>query len=170
MYNKVIMVGNLTRDIELRYLPSGSAIAKSAIATSYKYKSATGEQKDEVCFLDFNIFGRSAEVANQYLKKGSKVLLEGRLVFEQWTAQDGSTRSRHSLRVDTMKMLDAKSESGNVMENQGYNSQGSYNQPAHIPYDEPSSNDSYGGMINQSRPKIEQRIPEIDIDEDEIPF
>ena len=74
MYNKVIMVGNLTRDIELRYLPSGSAIAKSAIATSYKYKSATGEQKDEVCFLDFNIFGRSAEVANQYLKKGSKVL------------------------------------------------------------------------------------------------
>ena len=67
MYNKVIMVGNLTRDIELRYLPSGSAIAKSAIATSYKYKSTTGEQKDEVCFLDFNIFGRSAEVANQYL-------------------------------------------------------------------------------------------------------
>ena len=107
MYNKVMMLGNLTRDIELRYLPSGSAIAKSAIATSYKYKSSTGEQKDEVCFLDFNIFGRSAEVANQYLKKGSKVLLEGRLVFEQWTAQDGSTRSRHSLRVDAMKMLDS---------------------------------------------------------------
>ena len=54
MYNKVIMVGNLTRDIELRYLPSGAAIAKSAIATSFKYKSQTGEQKDEVCFLDFN--------------------------------------------------------------------------------------------------------------------
>jgi single-strand DNA-binding protein len=110
MYNKVIMVGNLTRDIELRYLQSGAAVAKSAIATSYKYKSTTGEQKDEVCFLDFNIFGRAAEVANQYLKKGSKVLLEGRLVFEQWTAQDGSTRSRHSLRVDTMKMVDSKTE------------------------------------------------------------
>ena len=58
MYNKVIMVGNLTRDIELRYLPSGSAIAKSAIATSFKYKSSTGEQKDEVCFLDFNNYHR----------------------------------------------------------------------------------------------------------------
>jgi single-strand DNA-binding protein len=74
----------------------------------------TGEQKEEVCFLEFNMFGRSAEVANQYLKKGSKVLLEGRLVLEQWTAQDGSSRSRHSLRVEEMKMLDSKgsSESG----------------------------------------------------------
>jgi single-strand DNA-binding protein len=159
------MVGNLTRDIELKYLPTGSAIAKSAIATSYKYKSTTGEQKDEVCFLDFNIFGRSAEVANQYLKKGSKVLLEGRLVFEQWTAQDGSTRSRHSLRVDAMKMLDAKSDSMNIGDNQGYNPQGSYNQPANIQYDEPS----YGGM-NQAKQKVEHKIPEIDIDEDEIPF
>ena len=170
MYNKVIMVGNLTRDIELRYLPSGSAIAKSAIATSFKYKSSTGEQKDEVCFLDFNIFGRSAEVANQYLKKGSKVLLEGRLVFEQWTAQDGSTRSRHSLRVDTMKMLDSKGDSMNAGDNQGYNPQGSYNQPAAIQYDEQTSQDSYGGMNNQAKPRVEQRIPEIDIDEDEIPF
>lgn len=169
MYNKVIMVGNLTRDIELRYLPSGSAVAKSAIATSYKYKSSTGEQKDEVCFLDFNIFGRSAEVANQYLRKGSKVLLEGRLVFEQWTAQDGSTRSRHSLRVDTMKMLDTKSDSGMAGDNQGYNpqQQGSYNQPANQ-YDAPSSN--YGGMNNQAKPSFEQKIPEIDIEDDEIPF
>ena len=169
MYNKVIMVGNLTRDIELRYLPSGSAIAKSAVATSYKYKSSTGEQKDEVCFLDFNIFGRSAEVANQYLKKGSKVLLEGRLVFEQWTAQDGSTRSRHSLRVDAMKMLDSKGDSGMAGDNQGYNPQGSYNQPANIQYDEPSSPAIYGGM-NQAKQKVEHKIPEIDIDEDEIPF
>ena len=168
MYNKVIMVGNLTRDIELRYLPSGSAIAKSAIATSYKYKASTGEQKDEVCFLDFNIFGRSAEVANQYLKKGSKVLLEGRLVFEQWTAQDGSTRSRHSLRVDAMKMLDSKGAPEMAGDNQGYSPQGSYNQPANVQYDEPSY-DSYGGM-NQAKPRVEQRIPEIDIDEDEIPF
>ena len=171
MYNKVIMVGNLTRDIELRYLPSGSAIAKSAIATSYKYKSSTGEQKDEVCFLDFNIFGRSAEVANQYLRKGSKVLLEGRLVFEQWTAQDGTTRSRHSLRVDTMKMLDSKSDSSAAGDNQGYNLQGSYNQPAPSQYDAPSSQNSYnGGSNTQAKSMPEQRIPEIDIDEDEIPF
>ena len=147
MYNKVIMVGNLTRDIELRYLPSSAAIAKSAIATTYKFKTATGEQKDEVCFLDFNIFGRTAEVANTYLKKGSKVLLEGRLVFEQWTAQDGSNRNRHSLRVETMKMLDSKSD------NQQGSSQG---------YQAPSN-------PNNQAP-TQQSIPSIDVDEDSIPF
>ena len=78
-------------------------------------------------FLDFNIFGRSAEVANQYLKKGSKVLLEGRLVFEQWTAQDGSVQSRHSLRVDAMKMLDSKGASDMTGDTQSYTPQGGYN-------------------------------------------
>ena len=108
MFNKVIVLGFLSRDIELRYLPSGSAIAKSAIATSYKYKDSSGQQKDEVCFLDFNIFGRSAEIANQYLRKGSKVLLEGRLALESWTAADGTNKSKHTLKVDEMKMLDSK--------------------------------------------------------------
>ena len=178
MYNKTIMVGNLTRDIELRYLPSGAAIAKSAIATSYKYKTASGEQKDEVCFLDFNMFGRSAEVANQYLRKGSKVLLEGRLVFEQWTAQDGTNRNKHSLRVETMKMLDSKSDStnNNAGGNQSHNPQGSYNQPAQNQYNNASnaqntqgSQNNYGGN-NQAPVVPEQKIPEIDIDEDEIPF
>lgn len=157
MYNKVIMVGNLTRDIELRYLPSGSAIAKCAIATSFEYKDQGGQKKSEVCFLDFNIFGRSAEVANQYLRKGSKVLLEGRLVFEQWTAQDGSTRSRHSLRVETMKMLDSKGAS----ENHTYNPQ---DQPSGYS-DIAESNHNY-----QSPGTMDRKIPEIDIDEDEIPF
>ena len=178
MYNKVVMVGNLTRDIELRYMPSGAALAKGAIATSHRYKTQTGEQKDEVCFLDFNIFGRSAEVANQYLRKGSKVLLEGRLVFEQWTAQDGTNRSKHALRVDTMKMLDSKSDSQNLQQNNnqvGYNNpQNSYNQPQQNQYNQPQQNagqNSYGGMDNQGVQKApEQNIPEIDIDDDEIPF
>ena len=153
MYNKVVMVGNLTKDIELRYLPSGGAVAKSSIATSYKYKSANGEQKDEVCFLDFTIFGKIAEVANQYLKKGSKVLLEGRLVFEQWTAQDGTSRSRHILRVDEMKMLDGKQSSsqedyrGNGYQEQGYQAE------------------------SNNRRREQNKLPEIDIDEsDSIPF
>ena len=181
MYNKVIMVGNLTRDIELRYLPSGAAIAKSAIATSYKYKTQAGEQKDEVCFLDFNIFGRSAEVANQYLRKGSKVLLEGRLVFEQWTAQDGTNRNRHSLRVDTMKMLDSKSDSMQQGGGNSYNpsSNNSYNQQAapqqQNQYNNMNSDNmqnNYGGMNNQAQQDTvpAQKIPEIDIDDDEIPF
>lgn len=105
MYNKVIVIGNLTRDIDFKYLQSNTAVAKSAIATSYKYKAANAEQKEETCFLDFDIFGRTAEIANQYLKKGSKVLLEGRLVLDSWVGQNGTKRSKHSLKVDTMKML-----------------------------------------------------------------
>ncbi len=108
MYNKMIMIGNLTKDIDLKYFPNGDAFAVSSVASTYKYKSTTGEQKDEVCFIDFKVYGKDAENANKFLKKGSKVLLEGRLVFEQWTANDGSTRSRHILRVDTMKFLDTK--------------------------------------------------------------
>ncbi|WP_321312581.1 single-stranded DNA-binding protein [Halarcobacter sp.] len=179
MYNKVVMVGNLTRDIELRYMPNGSALAKSAIATSHRYKTNTGEQKEEVCFLDFNIFGRSAEVANQYLRKGSKVLLEGRLVFEQWTAQDGSNRSKHALRVDTMKMLDTKADSQNMSDSQGsynqqnsYNPQGSqYNNQQQAPQQNNMGQNNYGGMNNSGSQQMpEQRIPEINIDDDEIPF
>ena len=165
MYNKVVMVGNLTRDIELRYLPSGAAISKSAIATSFKYKSSTGEQKDEVCFLDFNMFGRSAEVANQYLRKGSKVLLEGRLVFEQWTAQDGTNRNRHSLRVDTMKMLDSKADAQNAPADNSYQAGAeNFNQPQQQNNYPPQGGTQAGA---QTAP---QRIPEINIDEDEIPF
>ncbi len=108
MYNKVIMIGNLTRDIELKYLTSGAAVAKSAIATSHKFKMQTGEQKEEVCFLDFDVFGKQAEILNQYVKKGSKVMLEGRLILNRWTAQDGSNRTNHSLRVENFKFLDSK--------------------------------------------------------------
>jgi len=157
-YNKIITVGHLTRDIELRYLPSGAAIAKSAIATSHKYKTSTGEQKDEVCFLDFNIFGRSAETANQYLKKGSKVLLEGRLILEQWTAQDGTNRSKHSLRVDTMKFMDTKADSQRNETNQNAGD-GYGQQPQHQEQD-----------VSRGKIEPQQKIPEINIDEDEIPF
>ena len=156
MYNKTVMIGNLTRDIELKYLPSGSAVAKSSIATSYKYKSQSGEQKEEVCFLEFTIFGRIAEVANQYLRKGSKVLLEGRLVLEQWTAQDGSSRSRHSLRVEEMKMLDSK------------NNQDSTPSPQYRTVRESSAPEENKCNYTPSS-AMDRNIPEIDID-DELPF
>ena len=184
MYNKVIMIGNLTRDIELKYLPSGSAIAKSAIATSHKYKMQTGEQKEEVCFLDFTVFGKAGEVLNQYVRKGSKVMLEGRLIFEQWQAQDGSNRSRHTLRVDEFKFLDSKADSANMASGNNYNApaqsqQSSYNQQSqpqqYNNQQQPMQQNNYnapqqqqqGGMQQNS---YEQNIPTIDIDNDEIPF
>lgn len=112
MFNKVILIGNLTKDIEFQYLQgSNTPLAKGGIATSYKYKGNDGIAKEETCFLDFSIFGRTAEVANQYLHKGSKVMLEGRLTFDQWQDQQtGQNRSKHTLRVDNMKMLGSKNE------------------------------------------------------------
>ncbi len=164
MYNRVILVGNLTRDVEIRYSQSGSAIGKVGIATNRRFKGANGEQRDETMFIDLTFFGRTAEIANQYLRKGSKVLVEGRLVLEQWTAQDGTKRSKHSITVDNLQMLDRPGENqgggGNYGGGESYNQGGnSYQQPT-APAAAPS----------QSQQPAQPSVPEIDIDEDEIPF
>jgi len=166
MYNKVIMIGNLTRDIELKYLPSGSAIANGAIATSHKYKKQNGEQVDEVCFLDFSIFGKGGEIFNQYVRKGSKVMLEGRLVFQQWKAQDGTNRSRHALSVTEFKFLDSKSDSQDMGGNNYGNAPQQNSQPQQN-YNAPQREQQKNSGMNNS---YEQNIPTIDIDNDEIPF
>ena len=139
MYNKIILAGNLTRDIEIRYTQSGSAIGNTGIATSRKFKSATGEQKEEVLFVDLTFFGRTAEIANQYLRKGSKVLVDGRLKLDQWTAQDGSKRSKHSITVENLQMLGSKDEAA-PMGGNGYSQQGGsdYSAPAQKNYSQPA--------------------------------
>ncbi len=153
MYNKMIIAGNLTRDIELKYTQGGTAVASTAIATTRKFKSQTGEQKEEVLFLDITFFGRTAENANQYLRKGSKVLVDGRLKLDQWTAQDGSKRSRHSLTVENMQMLGSKDDNGQGGNGGGYQDNSNYEAPQNGGQGAPASN-----------------VPEIDINEDEIPF
>ncbi len=169
MYNKIILAGNLTRDVEVRYTQGGSAIGNTGIATNRKFKSATGEQKEEVLFVDLTFFGRTAEIANQYLRKGSKVLVDGRLKLDQWTAQDGSKRSKHSVTVDSLQMLGSRDEA------QGG---GGYNNPlAGDTYSQPPAQQNYSAPApSQPAPQPAQRqaaptnIPEIDINEDEIPF
>ena len=108
--NKVIILGNLTRDVEIRYTAGGSAIGNFGLATTRKFKSATGESKEEVLFIDATAFGRTAEIANQYLSKGSKVLVEGRIKLEQWTAQDGTKRSKHLIVIENLQFLDSKQD------------------------------------------------------------
>lgn len=164
MYNKVILVGNLTRDIELRYSQSGMGIANTAIATSHKYTS-NGEKKEEVCFTDITFFARSAEIANQYLRKGSKILVEGRLKFDQWVDQNGQKRSKHSVVVETMQMLDSKNDNTN-------NNSGHQQPVQQTPYN--PQNDAYQNISQQSKQSRQMSSPEstpdIDIDENEIPF
>ncbi len=157
MFNKVILIGNLTRDVELRYLPSGQALAKCGIATNRRYKDASGMQKDETMFIDFTVWGRSAEVANQYLRKGSRILIEGRLTLEQWTDQSGQKRSRHSITVENLKMLDRKGENEGGM-------QGGYTEPA------PQAQPQQAGYSQPKSAQPAQELPSIDIDEDDIPF
>ena len=194
MFNKIILVGNLTRDIELRYSQGGMGIAKTAIATSRKFTS-NGEKKEEVCFVDITFFGRSAEVANQYLRKGSKILVEGRLNFEQWVDQNGQKRSKHSVTVETMQMLDSKGDnqgggynapSNAPADNNSYQQPNNYNAPQQGQqqgYQAPAqSQQSYNqapqgqsNYNNQAQQQSRQMpspndVPTIDIDEDEIPF
>lgn len=93
-FNKVILAGNLTRDPELRYTPKGTAVAKIGLAVNRKWKTDTGETKEEVTFVDVDAFGRQAEVLAQYLRKGRSVLVEGRLKLDQW--EDKNTQKKMS--------------------------------------------------------------------------
>ena len=181
MFNKVILVGNLTRDIELRYSQGGMGIAKTAIATSRKFTS-NGEKKEEVCFVDITFFGRSAEVANQYLRKGSKILVEGRLNFEQWVDQNGQKRSKHSVVVESMQMLDTKGDTTNAPQRdsttRGPNYDGNDRYDEH--QQQPTQSRTYDNkpeMVHENVPAANAHsmpssdsVPVIDIDEDEIPF
>lgn len=152
MFNKVIIVGNLTRDVELKYLPSGSAVATIGLASNRKYKKQDGSNAEETCFVDVKLFGRTAEVANQYLKKGSQILIEGRLNFESWMDANGQKRSKHTITAESMQMLGSKA-------NQGGDSH------SYVSESQSNSGNSSGGNYGESNKKV----PEIDID-DEIPF
>lgn len=151
------MIGHLARDIELRYTQSQIAIGKTAIAVTRKY-TLNGEKREETCFIDITFFGKQAEIANQYLGKGSKLAVEGYLKFEQWQDNNGQNRSKHSIAVESMEMLgDAKQNNQSYQQGVPKKSQ-QQKQPQRQQYNEPQY----------------PEYPDIDSDEidgtDEIPF
>ena len=157
MFNRIVLVGHLTRDIELRYTQSGAAIGSTGIAVTRKY-TLNGEKREETCFVDLTFFGKQAEIANQYLGKGSKLLIEGRLKFDQWTDNNGQNRSKHSIAVESMEMLgDAKQNNQSYQQGAPKKPQ-QQKQPQRQQYSEPSY----------------PEYPDVDSDEidgtDEIPF
>ena len=105
-FNKVILVGNLTRDPELRYTPKGMAIAKIGLAVNRNWRTEAGEQKEEVTFVDVDAFGKQAETLGQYMRKGSPILIEGRLRLDQWDdKQTGQKRSKLGVVVEGFQFL-----------------------------------------------------------------
>ncbi len=179
MFNKIIIAGNLTRDIELLYSQSGSAIASTGIATTRKWKDQSGQQKEETLFVDVTFFGRSGEIANQYLRKGSKVLIEGRLKLDQWQDQNGQNRSKHSVVVESMQMLDSKDKSNNNGANQAQQqgNYGQYHQPQQQNYQtnqppvyQPTGNTQLPPQQQYQQQPQTDVPPQLPMDEDEIPF
>lgn len=103
--NKVFLMGNLTRDPELRYVPSGTAVATFTVAMNRVYTSQAGEKKEEVSFIRVVVWGRRAEVCGEYLSKGSPVFIEGRLQSRSWEGQDGQKRSAVEVIADNVQFL-----------------------------------------------------------------
>ena len=105
-FNKVILMGNLTRDPELRYTPKGMAIAKIGLAVNRNWTNEAGEKKEEVTFVDVDVFGRTAENVGQYMRKGRPIMIEGRLRLDQWDdKQTGQKRSKLGVVAETVQFL-----------------------------------------------------------------
>ncbi len=151
MYAQTIIIGNLTKSPELKYTPSGTAVAKCSIA----YTDGYGDKKTSN-FMDIVLWGKTAEAFNKYCKIGSKVMVSGFPVFETWVDKYQQPRSRHLLRVETMKMLDSKNSDSTP--------------PGH---QYQTVRESSSPRENQStytrKPSMDATVPEIDID-DELPF
>ena len=146
-FNKVILMGNLTRDVELRYTPSGTAVTEIGLAVNDRRKDANGQWVDETTFVDITLWGRTAEVCNEYLGKGSGVLIEGRLKLDQWDdKQTGQKRSKLGVVLENFQFLDSRGEGG------GGGDSGGYSKP-----DSSSAQPSGGG---------DSSVPE----DDDVPF
>src|SRR5215207_4195403 len=174
-FNKVILVGNLTRDPQLRYLPSQMAVVDFGLAVNHKYRTKNGEDREEVLFIDCSCFGKGAEVINQYCQKGKQLLVEGRLRYETWEdKQGGGKRSKHSVSVDNFQLMGGRDGGGGGGGGQQYDSGG---------MDDDTSGGGGGGPPAQqqqpaqsSRPPARQQQPEPPFSEDQqfkeddIPF
>ena len=161
--NKVLLMGNLTRNPEIRYTPGGSAVCEFGMAINRRFMQANGQEKDETCFVDITVWGKQAESSSRFLQKGSSVFVEGRLVYDQWTEKEtGNKRSRLRIYAERVQFLDrrdaapqggAEGDGGAQPYNQQPPQQGGYSrfrsqQPGAGPY---------GGPVQQQpRPQYQQ--------------
>lgn len=148
--NRVLLIGNLTRDPEIRYTPKGTAVSDIAIAVNRVYSGEDGEKKEEVTFVDVTLWGRQAEVAQQYLKKGRQVFIEGRLQLDTWDdKQSGQKRSRLRVVAENMQMLGSRAEAESSS-----SATSSSQRRTNVP----------------PPPRPEPKDPDLDAEPDDIPF
>ena len=166
-FNRVILLGNLTRDVEVKYLQSGTAVTEVGLAVNDRRKGQNGEWIDETTFVDITMWGRTAEIASEYLGKGSSVLIEGRLKLDSWETE-GQKRSKLRVVCEKMQMLGSKGGGGGGGGRGGQSQHfddggdaGDYGEPAPAPSRAPASR-SGGGGGRQSAPPPPP--------EDDIPF
>jgi single-strand DNA-binding protein len=151
--NRVLLIGNLTRDPEVRYTPKGTAVTDLAIAVNRIYTGEDGERKEEVTYVDITVWGRQAENAGQYLHKGRPVFVEGRLQLDTWDdKQTGQKRSRLRVVADNIQFLGSRGEA-----------EGSAGSSAPGPARRPAPQQS-------PPPRQEPRDPDLDAEPDDIPF
>lgn len=167
--NKVIIVGNLGNDPEMRTMPSGEAVANISVATSESWTDKnTGERREQTEWHRIVFFRRQAEICGQYLRKGSKVYVEGRLKTRKWQDQNGQDRYTTEIQGDVLQMLDSRNAGGDFGGNQG-----GWNQaPAQTNYNQSSYNDSYSQSPapRQAVKPMAQAEPPMDNFDDDIPF
>ena len=113
--NRVLLIGNLTRDPELRYIPSGTPVANLRLAVNSQFKDQAGQRKEETCFVTIVVWSRQAEICNQYLKKGRQIFVEGRLISRSWEAE-GKTRTTMEVRADRIQFLGGPRQADPVTE------------------------------------------------------
>ena len=154
-FNRVVLVGNLTRDPELRYIPSGTAVSEIGLAVNDRVKK-NDQWVDETTFVDVTLWGRTAEVANEYLSKGSSVLIEGRLKLDMWE-KDGQKRSKLRVVAEKMQMLGSRGEGGGGPKAGAGRAAATGGRP-------PQQDDSYDEEFHSSAPSG------AGIPDDEIPF
>ena len=167
--NRVMLMGNLTRDPELRFTPNNTAVCQIALAINHRWKDQSGEQKEEVTYIDCEAWGKTADVINQYLRKGRPVFIEGRLKLDQWQDKEGNNRSKLKVVVENFQFVDSKGGGGGGEGGEGGGGGGNYSRPAQSQQRPPQQQRSAGPgpSSQQSPPPAEPYQP---VDEDNIPF
>lgn len=112
-FNKVLLMGNLTRDVELKYTQSNMAVGNFGLAVNHRFKTASGEAREEVMFVDCEAWGKTAEILQKYVSKGRPIFIEGRLRLDTWQDKnDGSKRSKHKIVIENFQFIDSKQGDG----------------------------------------------------------